>query len=226
MLTVQPVKLSQQLPFRSERTDEGYRYSKTQYQNDKTSLENQLEDLNSVIENTDVPKPIRAFGKVISIGIGAALGFVSMKYGVQGMTKLVKSGAKKASELFQSPKAAAIGEKFSGIGKSIKDGATRLYNKIIESKFVKKIAEFFVGLGEKYKNSKFGKKMAKWGQAISDLKPVKTVKEKATKVKDNVVETVKGVTGEKVEKGIENIFAVSGGVSGGVTALQEVTEDN
>ena len=52
-------------------------YSKEDYTNDKVQLEKQLEDINAVIENVQVPKPVRAFGKLVSVGIGAALGFVA-----------------------------------------------------------------------------------------------------------------------------------------------------
>ena len=94
MLSVQSVNLMKQPAFGTrDLTDQyvdfeevkdypadDFAYSKEDYSSDKTKLEKQLEDINAVIENTSVPKPVRALGKVVSVGIGAALGFVSMKY--------------------------------------------------------------------------------------------------------------------------------------------------
>ena len=225
MLTVQPVRVSQQLPFRSTEASNDYRYTKDQFQSDKTALEEQLEDINSVIEDVNVPKPVRAFGKLVSVGIGAALGFVSMKYGAQGMAKVVKKGAEHVGNTFQKPFMKNIGEKFVKVGKAIREFFVKIYNKIAESSFGKAIGNFFKGIGEKFKGSKVGSKIAEMGNNISELNIVKKASAKAAEIKEAAKGAVAKVTGEKVENGVVNLFAVSGGVSGGVSALQEATKD-
>ncbi len=203
-------------------------YSKDDYSNDKTKLEKQLEDINAVIENTSVPKPVRAFGKVVSVGIGAALGFVSMKYGAQGMAKIFKNSAAWVKKLGEKPIFKSISKKLGGIAESAKKFSGGLYDRAMKSKLVQNTSEFFVNLGGKYKETKLASNISK----LAESKPVKVVFEGTTKAKDGLSalskkasEKISALTGEKIEKGVVNLFAVSGGVTGGVTALQEVTKD-
>ena len=76
MLSIQPVKLTNSYSFKGYEVpyEEDYAYSKSSYENDKSKLEEQLRELNDVIGNTTVPKPIRALGKIASVGIAAGLG--------------------------------------------------------------------------------------------------------------------------------------------------------
>ena len=227
MLTVQPVRLSQQLPFRGvePQEKEKYSYTKEQYTNDKSALEDQLNDLNSVIEDTNVPKPIRAFGKVISIGIGAALGFVSMKFGAQGMAKVVKKGAEAVGGAFKKPFVQNLGEKIAKGAKAVGSFIVDIYNKVANSKLGKAIGKFCTETAQKFRESKLGKKAAQWAQQLRDSKLGKAVAEKTAAAQKAAKEAAGKVTGEKVENGIVNLFAVSGGVSGGVSAIQEAAKE-
>lgn len=207
-------------------------YTKSQYTDDKTKLEKQLDEINAVIENTDVPKPVRAIGKVASVGIGAGLGFVSMKYGAQGMAKIIKKGASYAKSLTQKPLVQAVANKSGEAAEAVKSAAGKVINKARDSKAAQDTSSFFNDLVGKYKNSKFGIKVAGITSKITDNKPAKYIAAKTEKTRkviseaaSNVYNKVIGITGEKVEKGIVNLFAVSGGVTGGITALQEVTAD-
>ena len=164
-------------------------YSKVAYEKDKSALEKQLDDINEVIENTDVPKPLRAIGKLATIGIGAALGFVSMKYGAQGVAKMLKKGAGWVKTL---------GEK----------------------KFVKNISEKIQNFWTNITKSKTAQKIS---SPLNDILERPKVKSMAEKLR--LAQIKKMATAENVEKGAVNLFAVSGGVTGGVTALQEVTKD-
>ncbi len=186
-------------------------YSKENYSKDKTRLEEHLDEINSVIENTEVPKPVRVLGKIASVGIGAALGFVSMKYGAQGVAKLVKKTAAWTKSL---------GDK--KVVKTISENTQKILTNIKDSKAGKNVSAFFTSLGEKYKNTKFAEKLAAFNNQAKEFKPVKLAIEKGTELKNSVV---KLATAENIEKGAVNLFAVSGGVTGGVTALQEVTKD-
>ena len=188
-----------------------YIYSKEDYSSDKSKLEQQLDEINEVVENTDVPKPIRVAGKIASIGIGAALGFVSMKYGAQGIVNLVKKGAGWVKSL--------------GKKKFVKDASEntqRFFTNIKDSRVGKNVSAFFTGLGERYKNTKFAENLVEFNKQVKEFRPVKFVIEKGTELKDSAA---KLVTAKNIEKGAVNLFAVSGGVTGGVTALQEVTKD-
>lgn len=227
MLTVQPVRLSQQLPFRGVESQERehYNYSKEQYQNDKSALEEQLSDLNSVIEDTNVPKPVRAFGKLISIGIGAALGFVSMKYGAQGMAKVVKKGAEAVGGAMKKPFMQNAGEKFINGAKAVGRFFAELYNKVANSRFGKAVGKFCTETFEKLKNSKLGQKATEWAQNIKKSKFGENIAKKAAAAQQAVKDAAGRVTGEKVENGVVNLFAVSGGVSGGVSAIQEAAKE-
>ena len=85
MLSVQSVK---PMTFRGASFDEDYPvYSKEKYYDDKYKLEGHLDEINSVVDDVNVPKPLRAFGKLIKVGIGAAIGFIGMKFGTQGIIK-------------------------------------------------------------------------------------------------------------------------------------------
>ena len=194
-------------------------YTKVDYQNDKTQLEEHLDTVNSVIENANVPKTIRAFGKLASVVIGAALGFVSMKYGAQGVAKLAHTGGAKLK---------AFGEKgfIKRIGTGIKDGAKavwgfikKVFNKIKDSRAGQAVGNFFKNNINKFKDTKLYKK-------VSENKIVKAiagfVKNAYTFVKTKVL----GITKENVENATINLFATAGGVSGAISALSGVAAHN
>ncbi len=246
MLSVQPINLMKQPAFGvrqnigeyvdyedvTDTPNDTYEYTNEQYKGDKTKLEKQLDEINAVIEDTNVPKPIRAIGKVASVGIGAGLGFVSMKYGTQGMAKIVKKGANYVKTFANKPATQAVLDKAEDVVDVVKSTTGRVINKAKDSKVTQNTSSFFNGLIGKYKNSKFGVKVAGLTAKITDSKPAKYLAAKTEKTRNviseaasNVYKKVTGITGEKVEKGVVNLFAASGGVTGGITALQEVTAD-
>lgn len=186
-------------------------YSKENYSKDKTKLEEHLDEINSVIENTEVPKPVRALGKIASVGIGAALGFVSMKYGAQGVAKLVKKAAAWTKSL---------GDK--KVVKNISEHSKQIIGNLRESKLGKNTAVLFENLEKKYKDTKLSKQLTNINNSIKENKFYQAAMEKGIQVKEKAA---KWATAKNLENGIVNLFAVSGGVTGGVTALQEVTKD-
>lgn len=167
-------------------------YSKEQFKEDKSRLEGQLDELNAVIDNVNVPKPVRAFGKVVSIGIGAALGFVSMKFGAQGVTKLLKKGYNALSKFAQKPILKPLLKAKEFVGKKVNQLVTNLSN-----------------FGHKHKLS--NKFMNGCDKLKNNFKETK------------VYNKLSNITKENVEKGVVNLFGVSGGVTGGITALEGVT---
>ncbi len=231
MLTVQPLKLQQNLSFKSNSTNpqkqatDEFNYSKDQYESDKASLQEHLDELNTVLEDKDTPKFVKSFGKLVSVGIGAALGFVSMKYGAQGVVKLAKKGASKAGDVLHKPFMKKLGEKALNIGKSVIGFVKKIYNKVADTKLGQKVGKFAKNVGEKIKNSKLGKKVLTFVKKVVDkFKSSKLgtkLAEKFTSAQETVKKAASNVTGDKVETGVVNLFAVSGGVSAGVSALQE-----
>lgn len=220
MLQVNNVNFNRyQTSFKGQAPEKEFAYSKADYQSDKTQLEEHLDSVNSVIENANVPKPIRAFGKLVSVGIGSALGFVSMKYGAQGVAKLAHSGGAKLK---------AFGEKgfVKKIGAGIKKGAQAVWNfikkifgNIKDSKAGKAVGNFFTTNVNKFKNTKFYQK-------VSQNKIVKAVAGFIKKAYNFVKTKVLGITKENVENATVNLFATAGGVSGGISALSGVAAHN
>lgn len=166
-------------------------YSKEDYSKDKAELERQRADVKSLAKDTNIPKPLRALANFASVGIGAGLGFIGMKYGAQGVIKLVNNG-------FNWVK--SLGKKQA----------------------VKSVSEFFGDIVEKYNKTGFAKKIADIETTVKNYQPVKVLMNKCSEIKKAVSEVL---TPDRIEKGTVNLFAVSGGVTGGVTALQEVSKD-
>lgn len=223
MLSIQPVNLTNQYSFRgaTRPMEEDYSYSKLDYESDKSNLEGHLEDLNEIIENTSVPKPIRVLGKIASIGIGAGLGFVSMKFGAQGVTKLAKKGIAYSKELLNKPFAQKVIKKSTEIANKttsfVSEKFSKLSNAISENAKFKAASEKLATAGEKVRNSKAGQKINDLANAVAESK----VAQKAKEVAENTKTKIKSITTENVENAVVNLFAVSGGVTGGITALQE-----
>lgn len=223
MLSIQPVNLTSQYSFKGTNrvNEEDYAYSRLDYENDKSDLEEQLRDLNEVIENTTVPKPIRVIGKIASIGIGAGLGFVSMKFGAQGVTKLAKKGIAYSKELLNKPFAKKVIEKSTeianNIGTFVKGKFDKLSNAIADNAKFKAVTEKLTGASEKIKSSKVGEKINNFANKVAESKTA----QKAREVVDKATTKIKGITSENVENAVVNLFAVSGGVTGGITALQD-----
>lgn len=223
MLSIQPVKLTNSYSFKGYEVpyEEDYAYSKSSYENDKSKLEEQLRELNDVIGNTTVPKPIRALGKIASVGIAAGLGYVSMKFGAQGITKMIKKGYNYSKDLMNKPAVKETLNKFS----EVKDNSTKYAKTKLnefaanasENSFIKnttgKLNTFF----ETIKNSDFAKQIKNIADRLSNSKFAEFCKELTTRIKT----AFNNITGETVEKGVVNLFAVSGGVTGGISALQE-----
>ncbi len=223
MLSIQPVNLTNQYSFKgaTRPMEEDYSYSRLDYESDKSDLEGHLEDLNEIIENTNVPKPIRVIGKIASIGIGAGLGFVSMKFGAQGVAKLAKKGMAYSKELLNKPFAKNIVEKSTKMTNDVKTFVTNKFDNLstIISKNAKyqAMTEKLAGMSKKIKTSKFGEKVSNMANSVAESK----VAQKAKEVAQNTKTKIKNITSEQVENAIVNVFAVSGGVTGGITALQD-----
>lgn len=203
-------------------------YPKDSYVKDKSALEEHLAEINKVIEDKSIPKPVRVFGKLVSVGIGSVLGFVSMKYGAQGMAKLIRKGAAWLGKLKEKTFFENAAKKFAYAKGQINEICTNVYNSIMDSKLIKASSEFFVNIGKKYKETKLATSISEFNKS----KPARVVFEGASKVKDGINglssrarKYVSQITEEQVEKGVVNLFAFSGGVTGGVTALQDVTKD-
>lgn len=223
MLSIQPVNLTNQYSFRgaTRPMEEDYSYTKLNYESDKSDLEGHLEDLNEIIENTSVPKPIRVLGKIASIGIGAGLGFVSMKFGAQGVTKLAKKGIAYSKKLLNKPFAKnAINksrEIATNVSSFVKEKFGKLSDSIADNAKFKAVTEKLASTNEKIKSSNVGKKISNFTNTVAESK----VAQKAKEVVDNTKTKIKNITSENVENAVVNLFAVSGGVTGGITALQE-----
>lgn len=196
-------------------------YSKDAYESDKSKLEQQLDDINEVIQNTSVPKPIRVIGKIATIGIGSALGFVSMRYGAQGMAKIARKGMNYAKSFTQKPSMQKLSQKLGSAKENSAKHINNLMTKLKETQLSKDLMERTSKLTAKVKDSKFAEKMTEISNKVSDNKLANKITEKAQKAKN----AIKSITSEQVENGVVNLFAVSGGVTGGVTALQEVTKE-
>lgn len=190
--------------------DEDYFYSKDEYSKDKTNLERQLDEINAVIENVDVPKPIRTFGKIVSVGIGSALGFVSMKYGAQGVAKIIRKGVNYAKAGLNKSSVKNIGTKVGNVIDQVKDSA-----------LVKELSTKTNSIKARYANSKIGTLVSSLISGFKENKIVKNISSKISNLKQKVM---KYMTVQNAENGAVNLFAVSGGVTGGVTALQEVSK--
>ncbi len=257
MLSVQSVNsLATRVPFKSaEPEKKDYIYSQEQYDADKSSIEKSLDDINAIVESAGNSKTMRTFGKVASIGIGAALGFVSMKFGAQGVAKFAKKGIEYAKNFVAKPELKQGAEKASETAKTVfgraKDLAVKAFNWVKNTKLVQKVVDFVKNAIAKVKDSAFGEKIAKAAEKFSEKVSEKASKvagseaagkakglyekavEKTTEILNKVSEKAKSwvvpAEGSKVtplENGIVNLFAVSGGVSGGITALQEATKED
>lgn len=235
MLSVQPVNLINKTSFGSVRENDfsDRIYEKKQYEEDKSKLEEQLEDLNEVIQNTSMPKPIRVAGKVATVGIGAALGFVSLKYGAQGVSGVVKKGYAYMQKLAAKPNVKSALEKAGNFANKTKDSIVNIGKELKDSKYAQKLSDTANNIIDKFKNTKFAQKLSGAMSKLEDTKFAKSVKDMATNAKETAnnkivqpsINKIKSITKDQVERGIVNVFAVSGGVSGGVTALQEVTKE-
>ena len=244
MLSVQPVNFSvNRIPFKGAENDD-YIYSRDQYETDKTKIEESLEAVNDIVENAGNSKPIRVIGKLASIGIGAALGFISLKFGAQGVAKLAKKGFAAVKNFVTKPAVKEAAAKTTETAEKVVDKSKGMFKKVAEwaknNKVVQKVVEFVKNIFKKVKNSQFGQKVSEYSKKIAESNFGKKVAEifkkageKAKAGADKVAQTAKKVvtpaeaTGiTPLENGIVNLFAVSGGVSGGITALQEATKES
>lgn len=228
MLSVNSVNMLSQRPsFRGaeasyqEYGDYKY-YSKDAYESDKTKLEQQLDEMNDLIENATVPKPVRVVAKVFSIGLGVALGFYSMKFGTQGVVKLVHKSSDAVKKFLNKPSCQKIitgtKELFADAKDKIVKKGKDISNYLKDTTIGKRIAK---GI-ESFKGTTFAKKAEKVMNNVKDSQVVSKAKDYAGRARTKV----KSITGEQVEKGLIDVFAVSGGVTGGITGLQEATKEN
>ena len=248
MLSVQPVNFSvNRIPFKGAEDptkDENYIYSKEQYETDKTKIEESLEAVNEIVENAGNSKSVRVIGKLASIGIGAALGFVSLKFGAQGVAKLAKKGFAAVKNFVTKPEVKEAADKTADAAKKVVDESKGLFKRFIdwakENKFVQKVVKFAKDMIAKVKDSKFGQKVSEFFKTASESKfgkkvaeifseakgKVKVGAERVSEAAKNLVKPAEGTDVTPLEKGVVNLFAVSGGVSGGITALQEATKES
>lgn len=219
MLAIQPVNFTKSHSFKGAQEYDGA-YTKHQYEADKTKLEEHLDELNEVIENTQVPKPVRAIGKVATVGIGAALGFVGMRFGAQGIVKMGKEGIAYFKKLAQKPKFTKMLNGFKNVYVKIKNFVTKNFDKIKNNPKVQGAITKFTDGFAKFSQKPFCQKIKNVANKFVAWKPV----QKVCEFVKSLFAKVKSIKGQQVENATVNLFAVSGGVTGGITALQEATK--
>ena len=227
MLSVSPVNLMKQQSFKSVMPDDqGYggavALPRACEANDDmlVQLEDQKNQWNDIVENDSLPKPVRIIGKAFRIGLAAAAGFVSMQIGAKGVVKLLHKGAELAGNFVKKPAMQRIGKAFSDLGSNAKKMFNKFGDDVKKLPIVKKTGDIFADLNKKFLKTDFVDKFSKFTKGIKETDSMKAV----TKKVDGVKTAVKGITTEKVEKGAVDLFAVSGGVTGAISALQEGNE--
>ena len=188
MLTVQSVNSSPRFTANdNEKVSNSVNYTETQYKKDRVTLEDHMDQLSAVIDDVKVPKTVRTFGQIVSVGIGAGLGVVSMKYGSQGVIKFL--GKLSEKPLFKKINNAAVivSDKVKNLGLKTKEFMAK-------HKLSDKLLEICEKAGEKFKKTRLYGKLS-------------------------------NITKADVEKGVTNFFGLSGGVTGGISALEGVTSD-
>ena len=195
MLTVQSVNLSPRFTANdNEKVSNSVNYTETQYKKDRATLEDHMDQLSAVIDDVKVPKTVRTFGKIVSVGTGAALGFVSMKYGSQGVVKLIKKGLKALGKLSEKPLFKKINNAAVIVSDKVKNLGLKTKEFMAKHKLSDKLLEICEKAGEKFKKTRLYGKLS-------------------------------NITKADVEKGVTNFFGLSGGVTGGISALEGVTSD-
>ena len=125
MLSVQPVSFSvNRIPFKGAedtKDDLHYIYTKDQYESDKSKIEETLDAVNEVVESAGNSKFMRVFGKLASIGVASALGFVSLKYGAQGVIKFAKKGINGIKNFANKEGVKEAAKKVGEAAKEVKD---------------------------------------------------------------------------------------------------------
>lgn len=202
------------------------------YQQDKSVIEEQMEKINNVINNNEVAKPLRTGAKVISVILGAALGAIGLKYGTTGMIKVGKDSYKMFQNALGKPLVKNTVDKSIKIADGGKKLAVSLYERIAESKAMQKVADKLGELGKKYAESKTGTKVTeiegKINKYVSRAKTAITnskVGKTAAELSDKTGTYFKGLTSQKVENGVVDMFTVSGAVTGGLNALDMAVKE-
>ncbi|MBQ8168853.1 hypothetical protein IJZ97_05500, partial [bacterium] len=183
-------------------------------------LEEQKNQWDNILEDNSLPKPVRIIGKAFRVGLAAAAGFVSMQIGTKGVVKLLHKGAELASNFVKKPIMQKVVGAFSNLELGTKNVFKKLGSDIKNLPLVKKAGEAFADLNKNFKNTDFADKVSKFTKNITESDSMKAVAKRV----DGVKASVKGVTPEKIEKGAIDLFAVSGGVTGAISALQEGSE--
>lgn len=239
MLSVDSVKLFSQPAFRGYENDycgaaslDDYPFDaadfEKQCQDEKSAIEEKMEKLNEIVNNQNVAKPLRTGAKIISVILGAALGAVGLKYGTVGMIKLGKDSFKTAQKVFEKPLVKNVTNHIKDFSHKGKEIAVSLYQKSKNSECMQKITDKLNKFGEKYANSKAGQKLSAAEQYVSEFAG-KFEKSKTgryvSKMSDSAKEYFKNITPDKVEKGVVNLFTVSGAVTGGLNALDMAAKE-
>lgn len=189
--------------------------------NAKRNVEETISNVEDMVGNSKVGKPIKTAGKIILGAISVAMGFVSMKWATIGTMKV-------GENIVKSPVAQKIAKEMA---KPFTAGYNLVADAVKKGKVGEKISKTVSGaasaLTEKLKGTKAG-------QTLNDLtdnaknsnifKRVAELADNAFEKVNNVVSTIKEkgskITGEKVKATIANFFGVSGGVTAGVETIQ------
>lgn len=210
MLTIQPTKTA----FEGHRYDRHISREEREYQKNYDELLNQKEEFLDLANSEDFKMPKTAKkvlegGAILTTGLlgGMATGWGAKK-SIQGFSKLSKTAAVKDLKKH----ALATKEFVKTSSKSIKEI-------FVESDAYKMPAGFIKKHYNKFANTKFGKPVIAFFEAVGN--GVKAVYKRVKTGINYIVDKIKGIDKAKAEKAAVNTVAVSGGVASGVTAIKE-----
>ena len=194
-----------------------YEEQKDFLNNAKRNVEETLTNVEDMVGNSKMGKPIKTAGKIILGAISIAMGFVSMKWATLGTMKvgenIVKSPiAKNIAKEISKPFTAGFGlvsdaMKKGKVGERISGAASNIGERLNDTNAAQRLNQFVDNL----KNKDLYKRGAKF---------VGNTFEKITNFTNAAKERFSKLTGEKVKSAIANFFGVSGGVTAGVETVQ------
>ena len=204
MLTIQPKILNSYRPAFSSDMEVADKYdefnlsemSEDEYKSSRHDLESARKELEQIIDENNLPKPVNKILKFTKVFTAALLGGMATGFGasqtVKGFKKLSKL---KAVNSFNN----SVKSAFKFTGKQVKHLFNNKYTKNFfdENKFGIKLKSIFTSV----KNSKF---VTKIHEAVEVL-----------------LDKVKGVKPETYKKVLVNTVGVSGGIASGVNTIRE-----
>ena len=196
-------------------------YTQQDYDSDKSFLEQQKVNVENLVNNTDTPKPVKTFGKIILGAIAIAMGFVSMKWATLGSWKV-------AEDIFKNPKTHQI---VNGMIKPFKDGfnsaSQRFKASGIGEKISMKVSSGASTIKEKFNTSHAGQNVRHFAHKVNtndiykqSTEFLRSVYNKATKFTGEKFKQITGISKDRVKSYVSNFFGVSGAVTAGVDAIQ------